>query len=37
MAEGALGLVHAEVFARDGTLVASVSQEGLLRVRSADG
>ncbi len=37
MAEGALGLVHAEVFARDGTLVASVSQEGLLRFRDAAG
>lgn len=33
VAEGARGLVHAEFFARDGTLVASVSQEGLLRVR----
>jgi acyl-CoA thioesterase-2 len=32
-AQGARGLVHAEFFARDGTLVASVSQEGLLRQR----
>ncbi|MFW6093382.1 MAG: acyl-CoA thioesterase [Pseudomonadota bacterium] len=35
-AEGARGLVHAEFFARDGTLVASVSQEGLLRIRCRD-
>ena len=33
-AHGARGLVHAEFFSRDGHLVASVSQEGLLRVRS---
>jgi acyl-CoA thioesterase-2 len=33
VAEGSRGLVHAEFFARDGTLLASVSQEGLLRVR----
>ena len=30
-AEGARGLVHAEFFSRDGSLVASVSQEGLVR------
>lgn len=30
-AQGARGLVHAEFFARDGSLVASVTQEGLLR------
>ncbi|MBX3707656.1 MAG: acyl-CoA thioesterase II [Pseudomonadales bacterium] len=31
-ASGARALVHAEFFARDGTLVASATQEGLLRV-----
>ncbi len=31
-AQGARGLVHAELFARDGALVASVSQEGLIRL-----
>jgi acyl-CoA thioesterase-2 len=31
-ASGARGLSHAEFFARDGTLVASVTQEGLMRV-----
>jgi acyl-CoA thioesterase-2 len=31
-ASGARGLVHAEFFARDGTLVASITQEGLMRV-----
>jgi len=31
-ASGARGLSHAEFFARDGTLVASVSQEGLMRI-----
>jgi acyl-CoA thioesterase II len=31
VAEGARGLVHADFFSRDGTLVASVTQEGLLR------
>ncbi len=36
-AQGARGLVHAEFFARDGTLVASVSQEGLLRQRRGSG
>jgi acyl-CoA thioesterase-2 len=34
VAEGARGLVHAELFSRDGTLVASVSQEGLVRLRA---
>lgn len=33
VAEGSRGLVHAEFFSRDGTLLASVSQEGLVRVR----
>jgi acyl-CoA thioesterase-2 len=33
-AHGARGLVHAEFFARDRTLVASVSQEGLVRLRT---
>ncbi len=33
VAEGSRGLVHAEFFSRDGTLVASASQEGLLRIR----
>ncbi|MFU8815636.1 MAG: acyl-CoA thioesterase [Pseudomonadales bacterium] len=32
VAEGARGLVHADFFSRDGVLVASVSQEGLLRL-----
>jgi acyl-CoA thioesterase-2 len=32
-AHGARGLVHAEFFGRDGRLVASVSQEGLVRFR----
>ena len=32
VAEGARGLVHADFFSRDGTLVASVTQEGLLRL-----
>lgn len=31
-AQGARGLVHAEFFSRDGALVASVSQEGLIRL-----
>ena len=31
IAEGARGLVHAEVFSRDGTLIASLTQEGLVR------
>jgi acyl-CoA thioesterase II len=31
VAEGARGLVHADFFARDGTLIASATQEGLLR------
>lgn len=31
-ASGARGLSHAEFFARDGSLVASVSQEGLMRI-----
>jgi len=34
-ASGARGLSHAEFFARDGTLVASVSQEGLMRIAHA--
>jgi acyl-CoA thioesterase-2 len=32
-AEGARGFVRGEVFTRDGTLVASVAQEGLIRLR----
>jgi acyl-CoA thioesterase II len=32
-AQGSRGLVHAEFFSRDGALLASVSQEGLLRTR----
>jgi len=31
VADGARGLVHADFFTRDGTLVASVTQEGLIR------
>jgi acyl-CoA thioesterase-2 len=31
-ASGSRGMSHAEFFARDGTLIASVSQEGLMRV-----
>jgi acyl-CoA thioesterase-2 len=31
-ASGSRGLSHAEFFTRDGTLVASVSQEGLMRI-----
>jgi acyl-CoA thioesterase II len=31
VAEGARGLVHADFFSRNGTLIASVTQEGLLR------
>jgi len=34
-ATGARALVHAEFFSRDGTLVASATQEGLLRVQEA--
>lgn len=34
-AQGSRGLVHAEFFSRDGSLLASVSQEGLLRTRRA--
>lgn len=34
VAVGSRGLVHAEFFARDGALLASVSQEGLVRVRN---
>jgi acyl-CoA thioesterase II len=33
VAEGSRGLVHAEFFSREGVLLASVSQEGLLRIR----
>jgi len=32
-AHGARGFVHGQVFARDGQLIASVAQEGLIRVR----
>ena len=35
-AEGALGLARGLIFARDGTLVASVVQEGLIRARRED-
>jgi acyl-CoA thioesterase-2 len=35
-AEGALGLARGLIFARDGTLVASVAQEGLIRARRED-
>lgn len=31
--QGSRGLVHAELFSRGGTLLASVSQEGLIRIR----
>ena len=34
MAEGSRGLVHADFFTRGGELVASVSQEGLMRMRT---
>lgn len=34
VAEGSRGLVHAEFFSRDGQLLASVSQEGLVRIRN---
>lgn len=34
-AQGSRGLVHAEFFSRDGSLLASVSQEGLLRTPRA--
>jgi len=34
-AAGSRGLVHAEFFARDGALIASVTQEGLLRLADA--
>ncbi|MFC5178739.1 acyl-CoA thioesterase [Nocardioides taihuensis] len=33
-AQGARGLAFAEVYTRDGTLVASVAQEGLIRLRT---
>jgi len=33
-AHGARGLSHAEFFSRDGELLASVTQEGLLRIRN---
>ncbi|HEX7038304.1 MAG TPA: acyl-CoA thioesterase II [Pseudomonadales bacterium] len=36
-AQGARGLVDAEFFSRDGRLIASVTQEGLLRRRSSAG
>ncbi|MCR9277817.1 MAG: acyl-CoA thioesterase II [Pseudomonadaceae bacterium] len=36
-ARGGRGMNHAEVFARDGSLVASVSQEGLVRLRKPRG
>jgi acyl-CoA thioesterase-2 len=35
MARGGRALIQAEIFSRDGKLVASVSQEGLIRRRSA--
>ncbi len=35
-AEGALGLARGLIFARDGTLVASVAQEGLIRARRTE-
>ncbi|MDA1076939.1 MAG: acyl-CoA thioesterase II [Proteobacteria bacterium] len=35
MAHGSRGLVHAEFFSRDGELIASVTQEGLVRLRDA--
>ncbi|MBT8099859.1 MAG: acyl-CoA thioesterase II [Gammaproteobacteria bacterium] len=35
-ASGARGLARGQIFARDGTLVASTSQEGLVRVLSED-
>jgi acyl-CoA thioesterase-2 len=34
-AAGARGFVRGQVFTRDGTLVASVAQEGLIRIRNA--
>ena len=33
-AEGARGMNHAEFFSQEGELIASVSQEGLLRIRA---
>jgi acyl-CoA thioesterase II len=36
-ASGARGFVHGSVFTRDGTLVATVAQEGLIRVREPRG
>ena len=35
-AHGARGLCHGRVYSRDGTLVASTSQEGLMRLRGTD-
>lgn len=35
-ASGGRGLTHGEVFSRDGALVATVSQEGMIRVRQRD-
>ena len=36
-ASGARGFARGSVFSRDGRLVASVAQEGLMRVRAPDG
>ena len=36
-ASGSRGLARGQIFARDGTLVASTAQEGLVRVLSAEG
>jgi acyl-CoA thioesterase-2 len=36
-ASGARGFVHGSVYTRDGTLVATVAQEGLIRVREPRG
>ncbi len=34
-AQGSRGMVHADFYAENGTLIASVTQEGLLRIRNA--
>jgi acyl-CoA thioesterase II len=34
---GSRGFARGMIFARDGTLIASVAQEGLLRERRAEG
>jgi acyl-CoA thioesterase-2 len=36
-ASGARGFTRGSIFASDGTLVASVAQEGLIRIRARDG